>query len=471
MHAAVGSELLQALRDALGGERVSTDAARLGEASVDKYWKALHAANAGDPLGTAAVVVEPETEEEVAAVVRLANEHRVPVVPRGGGSGTQGGAVPVAGGIVLDLTRLDRIVEIDEESLTATVEAGHNGRELERHLNERGLMFPHYPAAAEWATVGGYVAARGSGVLSTRYGKIEDLVLSLRFVSPTGELCNTIEVPRHSVGPDLTQLLVGSEGTLGVITRAKLQLERLPEARLFSAVRFDSVADGVQAFRDTLQAGHRPSVIRLYDEVATATSLAPVVGEELDGVCALVVCEGPRPAAETTRDAVLALAARYGGNGLPGDLTETWWKRRYDFYHPPHHPELPAIWGTLEFVVPYDRVLGAYDALRASVAPHEERGLVLKIHLSHWYHWGTMLYGRFVVADGGPDAVELHDAVWRDAVAAGLGAGAVMNDHHGVGLKLAPFMREQYGPSFELLRRIKRALDPNDVMNPGKLGL
>jgi alkyldihydroxyacetonephosphate synthase len=256
-----------------------------------------------------------------------------------------------------------------------------------------------------------------------------------------------------------------------VITRAKIQLERLPEARLFAALRFDSVADGVRAFRAVLQDGYRPSVIRLYDETATATSLAPVVGEQLDGVCALVACEGPPAAAETTREAVLAHAGANGATGLPGRLTETWWERRYDFYHPPHHPELPAVWGTLEFVVAYERVLGAYDALRASIAPYEERGLVLKIHLSHWYHWGTMLYGRFVVADGGPDAVELHDAVWRDAVAAGLGAGAVMNDHHGVGLKLAPFMQQQYGPSLELLRRIKRGLDPNGVMNPGKLGL
>ena len=144
-----------------------------------------------------------------------------------------------------------------------------NGRRLEAELNERGLMFPHYPASAEWATVGGYVAARGSGVLSTRYGKIEDLVLSLRVVSPTGELMDTIEFPRHSVGPDLTQLLIGSEGTLGVVTRATIQLERQPEARLFSAVRFESLRDGVSAFRDVLQAGYRPSVIRLYDEQAT----------------------------------------------------------------------------------------------------------------------------------------------------------------------------------------------------------
>ena len=139
----------------------------------------------------------------------------MPVVAWGGGSGTQGGAVPVHGGLVVDLRGLDQIVAIDERSMTVTAQAGVNGRELEAALNERGLMLPHYPASSEWATVGGYVAARGSGVLSTRYGKIEDLVLSLQVALASGELIDTVAVPRHAVGPDLTQLFVGSEGTLG----------------------------------------------------------------------------------------------------------------------------------------------------------------------------------------------------------------------------------------------------------------
>src|SRR3954464_14437185 len=327
-----------ALSSALADGAVITAPAALDAYTADTYWPALHAKAAGAPIARPDVVVRPRTEEDVATVLAIASERRVPVVPWGGGSGTQGGALAINGGIVIDLRSLDEVIEIDEQSMTVSVQAGKNGRDLEAELNARGLMLPHYPASAEWATVGGYVAARGSGVLSTRYGKIEDLVLSLRFVSPTGELCDTIDLPRHSVGPDLTQLLIGSEGTLGVVTRAKIQLERLPEARLFSAVRFESLADGVAAFRDALQAGHRPSVIRLYDETATATSLAPVVGETLDGCCALVVCEGPQAAAETTREAVLSLAAQNGATGLPGSLTETWWERRYDFYHPPHHP-------------------------------------------------------------------------------------------------------------------------------------
>src|SRR5918994_6235430 len=165
------------LSSALGAGAVITAPGELEAYAADTYWPALAAKAAGTPMARPDAVVRPRTEEEVAAVLAVAHEHFVPVVPWGGGSGTQGGALAVHGGIVIDLRSLDRVIVIDEISLTVTVQAGKNGRELEAELNARGLMLPHYPASVEWATVGGYVAARGSGVLSTRYGKIEDLVL------------------------------------------------------------------------------------------------------------------------------------------------------------------------------------------------------------------------------------------------------------------------------------------------------
>jgi alkyldihydroxyacetonephosphate synthase len=468
-----GTEALaRELREALGPDAIVTAPERLEGYAADTYWKALAARAAGAPLGRADLAVLPRTEDEVAATLRLANQHLVPVVPWGGGSGSQGGAVATEGGVVLDLTGLDRVVEVDEQALTVTAEAGVNGRRLELELNERGLMLPHYPASVDLATVGGYVAARGSGVLSTRYGKIEDLVLSLRVAVPTGELIDTVRVPRHAVGPDLTQLFVGSEGTLGVITRATLQLAPLPTARRFEAVSFPSLEDGIAAVRAGVARGYRPSVVRMYDEVATRFSLGPVVGEELEGVCTLLCFEGEPAVADAEAEGLLALAVAHGASVLPGRLGEIWWERRYDFYRPPHHPELPAVWGTIEAVASYSRILDVYRAVRAAVEePYAEHDLALRVHLSHWYPWGTMIYGRFVVPDGGPDAVALHDRIWADGVGAILGAGGVINDHHGVGLKLAPYMRAQYGPALDTLRRIKEGLDPNRIMNPGKLDL
>jgi alkyldihydroxyacetonephosphate synthase len=462
----------EALVDALGPDAVSTAPERLDSYVADTYWPALYAAAAGSPIARPDVVVRPTSEEEVAEVVRLADLHRVPVVPWGGGSGTQGGCLPVRGGIVIDLTSLDRILEIDDVSMTVTAQAGVNGRRLEAELNARGLMLPHYPGSVEWATVGGYIAARGSGVLSTRYGKIEDLLLSLRVATPAVGLMDTVAVPRHAVGPELTQLFVGSEGTLGVITRATLQLVPLPDARRFAAVSFPSVGAGITAVRRALQRGYRPSVVRMYDDVATRRAFAPVVGEDLSGVYTVFAFEGDADAAMLEERHTIALAQVAGADVLDPAIGQRWWDRRYDFYHPPHNPELPAIWGTLDVVATYERIGAVYDALHTAVRlPYADTGLELRMHLSHWYLWGTMIYGRFVVPDGGPDALALHDRIWEDGMSAALDAGGVMNDHHGVGLKLGPFMRRQHGAALDAMVRIKSALDPHGVMNPGKMGL
>jgi alkyldihydroxyacetonephosphate synthase len=454
------------------GDAASTAPERLDEYVTDTYWPALHAAAAGTPLARPDVVVQPRTEEQVAEVLAIADAHRAPVVAWGGGSGTQGGCLPIHGGIVVDLRSLDQILDVDERSMTVTAQAGVNGRRLEAELNARGLMLPHYPASVEWATVGGYIAARGSGVLSTRYGKIEDLLLSLRVATPSGGLMDTVAVPRHAVGPELTQLFVGSEGTLGIITRATLQLAPLPEERRFAAVSFPSIGAGAEAMRRALQLGHRPSVIRLYDEVATRRTFAPVVGEDLTGIYTVLAFEGEAEAARLEERRTLAIAAEAGATLLDPELGRRWWDRRYDFYHPPHNPELPSIWGTLDVVATYDRLEAVYAALHDAVrVPYADTGLELRMHLSHWYLWGAMIYGRFVVPDGGPDALALHDRIWEDGMTAALDAGGVMNDHHGVGIKLGPYMRRQHGAALDAMAAIKSALDPNGIMNPGKLGL
>ena len=465
------ADLEQALVAALGSA-VSTAPERLDEFVADTYWPALHAAATGTPIARPDVVVRPQTEEAVAEVLAIADAHRTPVVPWGGGSGTQGGCLPIRGGIVIDMTALDRIIAVDERSMTVTAQAGVNGRRLEAELNARGLMLPHYPASAEWATVGGYIAARGSGVLSTRYGKIEDLLLSLRVATPAGGLIETVGVPRHAVGPELTQLFVGSEGTLGVITQATLQLVPVPAERRFAAVSFPSIAAGTDAIRRALQLGHRPSVVRMYDEVATQRAFAPVVGEDLQGIYTVFAFEGEAEAAQLEERRTLELATEAGAEVLDPALGQRWWDRRYDFYHPPHNPELPSIWGTLDVVATYDRIEAVYDALHTAVRePYADSGLELRMHFSHWYLWGTMIYGRFVVPDGGADALALHDRIWEDGMNAALDAGGVMNDHHGVGIKLGPYMRRQHGAALDTMRRIKAALDPNNVMNPGKMGL
>src|ERR671917_771020 len=310
------SDVKAALAAAVGAHAVTTAPDELDAYTADTYWPALAATAAGTPLARPEIVVRPRTEEDVAAVLAAADEQRTPVVAWGGGSGTQGGALAIHGGIVLDLSSLDRILEVDETSMTVTAQAGVNGRRLEDELNARGLMRPHSPASVDLATVGGYIAARGSGVLSTRYGKIEDLLLNLRVATPATGLMETVAVPRHAVGPELTQLFVGSEGTLGVITRATLQLVPVPEERRFAAVAFADVPSGIRAIRRALQLGHRPSVVRMYDEEATRLAFAPVVGEDLSGVYTVMAFEGEAAAAELEERRTLDIAAEAGGELL-----------------------------------------------------------------------------------------------------------------------------------------------------------
>jgi alkyldihydroxyacetonephosphate synthase len=466
----VSASFIEVLRTLVGN--ASTDLADLERCARDWSWSALYAQQDGRGA-LPDVVVRPDTDEEVAATLRAASEHGVPVVPRGGGSGVMGACVPLQGGVVVDLGGMDRVIAIDEVSLTATVEAGLNGREFERLLNERGLSFPHYPASAEWASVGGYVAARGSGVLSSRYGKIEDQVTSLRVVTPSGTIIDTVPVPRHAVGPELTQLFVGSEGTLGVITRVTVRLVPLPAHRRFEAVAMPSLQAGVDGLRATMQRGIRPAVIRFYDAEASSGSLSPIVGRPLADPTALLMFEGEAEVAEAEAEATMRLLGELGGARLEPELCSTWWERRYDFYHPPYYPQLPSMWGTIDAVATYDRILGVYEAIQAALAPYEDVGLRLRTHFSHWYEWGTMVYPRFVIADvsGQPDPVALYKEIWRAGVEAVLAAGGVINDHHGVGATLAPYVERQWGAAFETLVAIKQALDPANVMNPGKLGL
>jgi len=467
-------ERLEALAHEFPSGLVTFDPAVLHRYTADSYWKALAYRDRGTPLGLPDAVAIPTTEQEVANLLGAATKHGVPVVAWGGGSGSQGGAVPIRGGLVIDLRGLTKIVEVDRDSYTVTVQAGANGTEFERLLNEMGLMFPHYPASAEWATVGGYVAARGSGVLSTRYGKIEDLTVSLQVAMPTGELIDLLPIPRHAVGPDLLSLMIGSEGCLGIITRVTCQVMPLPPSRLFACVAFDDTSTGVTAYQDAMVRGFRPAVIRLYDEVATPYTLKPVLGDQLlDGVVSIMTFEGEPELAQAEHDGLLKICRQHGTRELDPSFAEHWWDHRYDFYRPPFYPTLPSVWGTFDIIAPYRTLMAAYDALQDSVArPYGEKyGLQLRTHFSHWYPWGAMYYARFVMPDPGPDVLEIHEQIWQDGMTAIVAAGGLINDHHGVGVKLAPWMRDQHGPALDVLRKIKRALDPAGIMNPGKLDL
>lgn len=467
---AIGAELA----DAVGYEHVSSDDGELLIYTGDWSWMSQMWLDRGVRPSLPDFVVHPGSASEVAAVLRVAATHGLPVVPWGGGSGTQGGAAPLFGGIVLDTKRLNRILEIDERSLLVRAQTGIIGTTLEWALNERGLTLPHYPASANAATLGGYLAARGSGVISTKYGKAEDLVLALELVLPDATIARTLPVPSHAAGPGLLQLFVGSEGTLGVITEATMRIERLPEVRLFGGILFHDLHAALEAGRRIMLERLQPCVLRLYDEASTIGVLKRVLDLDASGAFFILGFDGQREIAEAQERRAHAICRELGGEYLGREPGEHWWEHRYDFYYPPLALALPKLYGTTDTVCTFEHIEPLYAA-KKHVIEHDFADWNARYiaHFSHWFPWGVMVYDRFVVDEPPADPVEalrLHNRIWSAAARTSLEHGGVLNEHHGIGWKLGRLMREQYGAAWPVLERIKQAIDPHGIMNPGKLG-
>jgi alkyldihydroxyacetonephosphate synthase len=466
--------VLTELADIVGEGRVSVRESDRLVYSTDWSWMPQMWLDRGMRPASPDCVVHPESAEEISAILKVAGRHRVPVVPWGGGSGTQGGAAPIYGGILLDLKRLDKILDINENSLTVTAQAGVIGSVLEMALNGRGLTLPHYPSSANAATVGGYVAARGSGVISTKYGKAEDLVLSIGAVLPDGTIINTPPVPSHASGPMLMNLLIGSEGTMAVITEVTFQIERLPESRVFGAVLFDDLHDALEAGREIMLSRLQPAVIRLYDRASTASLIKRVLNLDLEGAYMVLVFDGYEEIASAQLARAMRICGEHGGRDLGPESAEHWWEHRYDFYYPPLGLGLPKMYGTIETVTTFDNIERLYYAKKEAIEQgFAEWGARYIAHFSHWFPWGVMVYDRFIIDEPPQDphaALQLHNRIWTVAARTSLANGGMLNEHHGIGFKLGRLMPEQYGSAWPALESLKHTLDPKGIMNPGKMG-
>jgi len=458
----------------VGAEHVSTDPAILHEQSSDWSWISQHLNLNKLPVPTADIYASPGTAEEVAEVLRIACEYKIPVVPRGGGSGTQGGTFAIYGGIAMDLRRLNKIIDIDEVSMVVTAEAGIVGPELEKVLNAKGLTMPHYPGSFHFgATLGGYLAARGSGVISTKYGKAEDLVLQLEAAMPPGKLIETMKVPSHASGPGIIQAIVGSEGTLGIITKATMRIERLPESQVFLSYGFKDISTGIEAARLIMINRWRPAVIRLYDE-ADSAKLSSWLNLGVEGVLIVIMCDGTNELTALESSEIAKLCESVGGKSYGPEVGKMWWDGKYEPFKHGNIPAPPQIFGTTDTCARFEDLERIYWAKKAAIeVGFAEYGARYTAHFSHWFPWGGMIYDRFYIDNGPKDsdeAIALHDRVWDAAIKASLDNGGSLNEHHGVGLKLGRFMRMAHGAAFDLLLGVKNAWDPDGILNPGKLG-
>ncbi len=563
-------DLHHRLQTIVGAGRVSAQTGHLESYSRDMWPRLLLARAANAPLiHRPHVVVWPESVDEVAEIVAFANQEQIPIVPYGGGSGVCGGVVPVLGGITVDLKRMNQLLSIDQEHLSCDVQSGQNGERFERALNQRGYTFGHFPSSIYCSTVGGWIATRAAGQLSNKYGKVEDRVLGVTAVTGKGEIIITDDLGHTSAGPNWTQLLVGSEGTLGIITSSRLRLSPAPEQRFYRGYQVENCEHGIEAMRQVMQCGLRPAVVRLYDELdtfvhlfgkgdqakhspqtehtgSTATTMGPAaqapfvlpssgellelpVTEQTDpkgfdrvrsflrkGIqpgsttrlkqfleqkakqkaiqlglsqprllnrithstmeqfsphgCLLIIgLEGSRVRTEVEAKVTFNELERAGCRDLGEGPGLHWLKHRYDVsYKMSGVFREGAFVDTMEVASSWERLRDLHRVTKAAISQH---ALVMS-HFSHAYPEGCSIYFTFVAENQDRRSAEAtYDAIWRDGLSAVSRVGGTISHHHGVGLLKGAHMAREHRESMRLIRAVKATLDPEGIMNPGKLGI
>ncbi len=456
----------------------STDPYVLSAYSQD-LWprKFLELREKGPSEPSVELVIWPKNTDEVAFILKWASQADVSLFPYGAGSGVCGATMASPfekrPRVMVDLKAMRRVRSLQLKSMTMWAEVGIIGENLERYLNQEGLSLGHFPSSIYCSTLGGYLATRSAGQLSTKYGKIEDMVLSVEFVLPDGTVTETGRAPRSAMGPDWTQLLLGTEGTLGFFTAACLQIHQLPEARLMQGFGAANIELAIDFTRQLMQMGLRPSVLRIYDPLETTLTIHSEVLKKCNfsgGAAIIAVFEGRKGIAEAEWKEAKALADQLGVQDLGTHLADHWWEHRYDVSYKQQlilsHGRM--ILDTFELAVTWDRIEQVYYAVKNVKVG---LGLILA-HFSHFYHTGANIYFSLISHAGfSGSSAEHYDKIWNGVLQAALDSGASLSHHHGVGTLKNEWIRKEKGPWIEIFKKVKNGFDPENRLNPNKMGL
>ncbi len=435
------------------------------------------------------VVIYPNNHDEVQAVLKYANERKIPIIPLGGRTGvTQASETPY-GGITLDLTRrMNKVVKLDENSLTVRCQAGIMLPELESYLNEKGYLLGHFPQSFEKSTLGGSIVTRGAGQQSTKYGKIEDMIFYLLLATPVGTK-STVELPACAMGPDLCRVIAGSEGTLGIVTEATMKIHPyLPQTRDFSSYIFKNFRDGLSAIREIMRYGVTPATVRLSDpeETSLLTKLETTQKKKskfasaiekvmkrylarkgfLNEACLLILeFEGEKEIVKLTKSKSKSFCKKWGAFSIGNRAAKEWWANRFELpYLRDDLMDLGILVDTIETAAPWSRIESLYQSTVRTLRNHAE---VIMTHCSHCYREGAALYFTYVTKrKKGQEAQQILD-IQQDVLTVFEEEKCALSHHHGIG-RMAKKLFMKHSEA-EVIIALKNFWDPNNIMNPGNL--
>ncbi len=436
--------IIKTLMEIVGKDNVLCEPYDLIPYSRDRYALLVRPRQGVMPLA----VVRPATTEEVQEVVAFANKHRIPLTPRGSGTNYAGSAVPAKGGVVVDLTRMNKILNMSEESMSVKVQAGVILQNLEEALNTKGFTFGHDPGSFPSATVGGCISTKSLGWRAGKYGDMGSLVLALKVVLPTGVVVETREVPKSSTGFDVKSLFIGAEGTLGVITEALLRIHPFPEQRVFLMYSFNSFERAYKSFLKVLRSGLTPTSSYVEDF------------EDEEKAVMFLSYEGVKEVVEVQVKRATSMLEAEGGARLDDKVAKEHWLNRHDMFSQ-MNKEGPA--DSIETAVPASKVLEFLKFVRRWI----KRSGVKPMGVGSW------VYPENLGMDLAFDETKAKEyAAARDELAnKALELGGTVSYCVGVGLKYPHLMRKEHGAALDVMKTIKHALDPNNIMNPRGLGL
>jgi len=480
----ISDEIINKFVEISGQENVSKSVEEVAKHSYGKHYEELLKLRLNIIDNPPDLVIYPRTSEEVEQIVKLCNNEKIAIVPFGAGSSVTGALQMPKGGVSLDLTKhLNKVIKVHEKNHSVTVQAGMYGPAFEKELNayKSGYTCGHFPQSFEFSTVGGWVAARGAGTFSTGYGKIEDMVLSMKVITPAG-LIETKDFPADAEAWDLNHTFIGSEGTLGVITEVTMQIRKYqPENRAYAAFIYKTFEDAVNAMQESMQAGYgKPHLYRISDPEETDVAFKI---KNFDGTFAdkflkfrgyksgsrtlmFSVVEGDADYTSFVKKKLKKTAKKHSGMYIGAGATKKWLEQKYSSaYNREPMMDLGIITDTIETAVNWENLHELWKNVRAYL--NSRAGTTAMVHLSHVYENGANLYFTFLSpmkqGDEVNDYVELHKGL-VDTIVANKGS---ISHHHGVGRYLSKWMKQEKSKTeLGLMQSTKNYLDPNGIMNP-----